>query len=227
LRSEDAPETPRDEGTADDGGPDSILPTPPAPEEADDETPPGELPPAIAGEPLTPAEQQKAWEAVSKWSLGAALQAKSLPNAPQAKILAEASKAASDLGIEFPELPQISGDANLQAAVIEGLRGELGVAVANAYASRLGESMAAAADLAIRSRLLLLTYLPGNADAALEAEGLRRAGEASGLPAELWSPLVKLVEQRAKFLEVRQAVFDLHRRVGAHLSEAAGSSFSQ
>ncbi|HEX6961935.1 MAG TPA: hypothetical protein VF175_08725, partial [Lacipirellula sp.] len=200
---------------------DSILPTPPVPEDSGDDAPSGETPSSMVAEPPTPAEQQRAWEAVSKWSLAAAIHAKGLPNAPQAPILAEAAKAATGLGITLPELPTASRDDNLEAAVIEGLRGELAVAVRNAFANRFGEAQAAAADLALRSHLLLLTYSPRNADAALEAEALRRAGEASGLPAELWTPLVELVAERAPFLEVRQAVFDLHRRVDAHLSEAA------
>ena len=199
-----------------------ILPTPSAAEEPGGALADGDwtTDPARAESP-TPAERRLAWQAVSKWSLAAAIHAKGLPSSPETAILDEASQAAAELGITLPELPTVPRQDDLQAAVIEGLRGELAVAARNAYANRWGEAEAATAELAIRSQLLLLTYSPRSADGALEAEGLRRAGEGSGLPSELWTPLVTLVEERAPFLEVRQGVFDLHRRVEAHLGSVA------
>jgi hypothetical protein len=205
--------------------PDSILPTPPeSPGTSGPES--GESPASTdSSAPTQPtpssAERRLAWQAVSKWTLAAAIYAKGLPRSPHAPILEESTGAARELGIELPQLPTTARQDDLEAAMIEGLRGELAVALRNALATRFGEEAGAAADLAVRSHLLLLTYSPRDADASLQAEGLRRAGDASGLPPEIWTPLVTLVEQRAPFLEVRQAVFDLHRGAEAHLAAAA------
>jgi hypothetical protein len=207
---------------------DSILPTPletpatPATTAGEDEAVSSAE--AAAPTPPTPAERRLAWQAMSKWTLAAAIYAKNLSRSPHAPILEEAVAAASELGLELPPLPTTPQPENLEAAVIEGLRGELAVALRNTFAARFGEAEGAAADVAVRSHLLLLTYSPRDADASLQAEGLRRAGEASGLPPELWTPLAALVEERASFLDVRQAVFDLHRRVDAHLAQAASST---
>jgi hypothetical protein len=210
------------EGDASPEPSDSILPTP---AESPQTTAPPDAAPLTSPELATPtaptpAERRLAWQAMSKWSLAAAIHAKGLPQSPEAPILEEARAAAAKLGLELPELPQTARPENLEAAVIEGLRGELGVGLRNTFANRFGEAEGAVADLALRSHLLLLTYSPRDADASLLAESLRKAGEASGLPAELWSPLVKLIEERGSFVDVRQAVFDLQRRVEAHLSEA-------
>ncbi len=198
----------------------SILPTPTPETSSADGAAEGEVP-EPAPIPPTPDVRRLAWQAASKWTLAAAIYAKALQRSPHTPILDEALAAASEIGVELPQLPTTASPDDLEAAVIEGLRGELGVALTNEYADALTPAEAAAADLAVRSHLLLLTYSPRESDALLQAEGLRRAGEASGLPEEVWTPLVTLLEQRAPFLDVRQAVFDLHRGADAHLTAAA------
>ena len=165
----------------------------------------------------TEEERRLVWEAASKWSLAAAIAAKGLEAGRYQPILDEAVAAAAKLDVELPPLPSGTEAGELEATVIEGLRGESGVALTNAVAKRFGPPEAAAADLAIRSHLLLLTYSPRSGDAALQAEALRRAAEASGLPAETWTPLVTLVDERAPFVEVRQAVFEQDKRVAEQL----------
>jgi hypothetical protein len=198
----------------------SILPTPDGlaadleqAESGEGEDAGGETPRLAA----TEAERRLVWEAASKWSLAAAIAAKGLEVGRYQPILDEALTAAAKLEVELPPLPTTAQASELEAAVIEGLRGESGVALTNAVAHRFGPAEAAAADLAIRSHLLLLTYSPRSGDALLQAEALRRAAEASGLPAETWTPLVTLVDERAPFVEVRQAVFEQSKRVADHL----------
>jgi hypothetical protein len=177
--------------------------------------------PAVA-EPSSPADRRLAWQAASKWSLAAAIYAKGLPGERYQPILTEADAAASDLGIELPLLPSAARREDLEASVIEALRGESAVTIANRFSAALGPAEAAAADLAIRSHLLLLTYSPRSGDAPLHAAALRQAAERSELRPETWQPLVELIERKAPFAEVRQAVFDLHRRADAELAEQAG-----
>jgi hypothetical protein len=134
-------------------------------------------------------------------------------------LLAEASAAAAALDIRLPSLPAPPNDRDRQAAVIEALRG-----TATDYAARFAERFtpadAALAELAIRSHLLLLVYLPRGDIAAAQAAAVRAAAEKSGLPASLWQPLVTLLEDRASFVAVRPAVFQLHRQVANYLSTA-------
>ena len=167
----------------------------------------------------TSDERRLAWEAASKWSLAAAFHAKGLDRLRQTN-LDEASAAAAQLRIELPPLPTTPQPGDLEATVIEGLRGESAVSLTNAFARRFGPAEASAADLAIRSRLLLLTYTPRSGDAALQAESLRRAAEASRLPADVWEQLVGLLDERAPFVAVRQAVFELDDRIAQHFGDA-------
>jgi hypothetical protein len=132
-------------------------------------------------------------------------------------ILDEAVAAANKLEVELPPLPTSEQSGALEATVIEGLRGESAVALTSAMANRFGSAEAALADLAVRSHLLLLTYSPRSGDATLQAEALRRAAEGSGLPAQVWEPLVKLLEERAPFDAVKRAALELDGRVANHL----------
>jgi hypothetical protein len=200
----------------------SVLPTPP--EETMDQPPTtGDT----ATEPTvvaTPEQRRLVWRAASKWSLAAAIHAKGLDASRYEPILAEAAAATRELGIELPPLPTASQPGDREGAVIEGLRGESAVTLMNALANQFGPAESAAADLAIRSHMLLLTYSPRSADAEMQVEALRRAGEASDISSEAWAPLVELLEQRAPFVDVRQAVFDLDRRATAFLSSEMNGS---
>jgi hypothetical protein len=197
--------------------PDPPAAAPPAPVTSFS-TEPDELPPA-ASPPTTENEQLHAWRAVSQWSLAAAMQAKGLDAAQYDPVLAEATAAAGAIGLELPPLPASDSDDSTEQAVIDSLRDDAGPAVAAALGKKFGAAEQAAAELSIQSRLWLLTYTPQNDAAVAEAAAARQAAQASGLPAELWAPLVQLVEARAEFLAVRQAVFDLDRRVEAHLKK--------
>ncbi len=205
----------------------SILPTPEGLAANLEQAGPGERSTEVGGRrgdlAATEEERRLVWEAASKWSLAAAYYAKGRDALRQSN-LNSARAAAATLDIELPQLPTTTAADNLQATVIEGLRGESAVALTNALANRFGAAEAAVADLAIRSHLLLLTYSPRSGDAALQAEALRRAAEASGLPAEAWTPLVTLIDERAPFVEVRRAVFELDDRVESFLASALGGA---
>jgi hypothetical protein len=221
--AQDFVQPPEDGGVEADVAVDPILPTPAETSQLPTTIGPAADPDAMAAA-ATPEQRRLAWRAASKWSLAAAIHAKGLAAARYEPILAEATASARELGLELPPLPMASRPGDLEGAVIEGLRGESAVALMNSLAHRFGPTESAAADLAIRSHLLLLTYSPRSADTALQAEALRRAAEASSLPAESWEPLLKLVQERAAFVDVRQAVFDLHRRVDGFLATDAASS---
>lgn len=189
----------------------------PAPATPSAEVPPIEVPPAEAAAPTSAPEQLQAWRAASQWALAAALYAKGQTADRYEPVLAEATAAAADIGLELPPLPTGESEAARQAAVVAALRDDAGPALAEMLGKQFGAAEQAAAELAIQSRLWLLTYSPQSDAVIAEAAAARQAAVASGLPAELWAPLVQLVEARGAFIDVRQAAFDLDRRVEAHL----------
>jgi hypothetical protein len=169
----------------------------------------------------TPHQRLLAWRAASKWSLAAAVYAKRLEPARYEPLQQEAAAAASELDLELPALPTTEDETEREAAVIEGLRTGVGIQLADAVEERFGAQAGAAARLAVSSHLLLLVYSPQEPDAVSHASALREAAEAAELPADLWQPLIALLESQAEYLPVRGAVFELHRQVEEHLGQAA------
>jgi hypothetical protein len=167
--------------------------------------------------PPTAEDRRRVWDAASKWSLAAAIYAKGLAPKRYEPILKEAEEAAAAIGLELPALP--TGDeGNREALVIETLKGQTATKLVRRIGERFTPAEAAAAELAIGTQVLLLTYSPRSDATEAHAEAMRRAAEASGLPAELWQPLLKRLDDRAPFIVVRLAVFDFHRRTVKHLA---------
>jgi hypothetical protein len=164
----------------------------------------------------TATDRRRVWEAASKWSLAAAIYSKGLAASRYEPILKQAEDAAAAIGVSLPPLPA-GDDANRQVLVIEALQGEPAAELARRIGERFTPAEAAAAELAFGTQVLLLTYSPRSDAAKEHAEAMRRAAEASGLPADLWQPLLKRLEDRAPFIVVRVAVFDFHRRTAKHL----------
>ena len=167
--------------------------------------------------PPTAEDRRRVWEAASKWSLAAAIYAKGLAASRSEPILKQAEEAAAAIGVSLPPLPT-GDDANREALVIESLKGETAKELVRRIGERFTPAEAAAAELAIGTQVLLLTYSPRSDSAKEHAEAMRRAAEASGLAAELWQTLLKRLDDRAPFIVVRVAVFDFHRRTAKHLS---------
>jgi len=169
----------------------------------------------------TRAQRQLVWQAASQWSLAAAIYAKGLDAQRYGPILDQANAAAQQLGIELPPLPTAGTDSQREASVIDSLRGEPAATLVQSIADRFTPAEAAAADLAIRTRLLLLTYTPRSAAAGEQAAAVRQSAEASGLPADVWQPLVELLDERAPFAAVRpELLFELDRRASKHFAAA-------
>jgi hypothetical protein len=165
----------------------------------------------------TPRQQLLVWRTASKWSLAVAAYAKGLEASRYEPLRREAAEAAAELDLDLPELPTAGDDSPLEAAVIDSLRTGSGAGLADVATERFGRKAGAAARLAVGSHLLLLAYSPQDPAAAAEAMALREAAETAELPAELWRPLTELLEKQAEFLDVRGAVFEMHRQVEEHL----------
>jgi hypothetical protein len=193
--------------------PTAVLVDPPAPVQNEDPAPP----PAFAAP--TSAERLAAWTLASNWSLVATLQTTGLAPNLYEEYLAAAREAGDSLGIATPPLPAGDTPAKLDAATIADLQSGAGPKLADAVSARLDDAAGAAARLAVQAHLLLLTYTPAGSTVWSDSADIRDAGVASGLPEELWRPLVEQLEQRADYLDVRKAVFNLRNGVAAHLAE--------
>ncbi|HYO24707.1 MAG TPA: hypothetical protein VEQ85_07135 [Lacipirellulaceae bacterium] len=175
--------------------------------------------PEAAG--ATPAERRHAWTLASEWGLAAAARAKQLPPAQYAKYLENAAAAGEALGVPLPALPADEDPGRLELMTLEALRQGDGPRLAAAIGARVDSTSAAAAQLALEIHALLLAYAPADPDVPQYVRSLRGAAVGSGLPAELWEPLVRLVDERAEFSAVRAEVFALRQRAAEHLAEAA------
>lgn len=169
----------------------------------------------------TPRQRLLIWQAASKWSLAAAMSARQLPAERYEQIRRDGEAAAAELGIELPPLAAPLPGQSLEQSVVATLGDATIVGVPSAIAERYGAAAAKLAELAIRSNLLLLTYSPRRSDLALQAVEMRAIAEASGLPTDAWTPLLKLLDEGAEYVAVRSAVFELHRRVESLLAEAS------
>lgn len=215
--SDESPAATADADSASTAAP-TAEPTTPAPPLAEApasiDPPVSEPPPEV--KTATPRERLLAWRAASKWSLAAAAYAKGLEASRYETLQREANEAASELGVELPELPTTDEEIEREAAIIDSLRTGAGAQLADAVEERFGSQAGAAARLAVSSHLLLLIYSPQDPNATAHAVALREVAEAADLPADLWQPLAELIESQAEFLDVRGAVFKLHQQVEEH-----------
>jgi len=219
--------------------PQGSAPDPPAPKDdlawldapAEVEAPAEVIPDEASGEKQieteaepTPAASSRTtiavWQMSSKWSLAAAYFAKGLGADRYGDLLEQAKYAAELMNIELPDFSELSDDARRQAAIASLLIEGAGSRLAESVAENNSEYHAALADLAIKTHALLLVYTPLNEDLDAIITTIRASAEKSALPAEIWLPLVELLEQRESFKDVKQAVFQLHERTAAHLSSS-------
>jgi hypothetical protein len=217
ANAESAAEPSADELFGGDSGPPPVVITAPAP--ATDTSATETITPAPPIASISPQERLDAWTLASSWSLAAGIAAKGLGPDRYEPMLAKAQQAAAALGVDVPLLPtadEESADAR-EAAVVAALRTGAGAELVRAIARRLDDAAGAAGQLAIDSHALLLSYSPSSSGAADAAAGIRAAGQSAELPAELWQPLVELLNDRADFKAIRGAVFGLHENVAGHL----------
>ena len=173
--------------------------------------------------PVAPARTSIAtWRMSSKWSLAAAYFAKGQGPDRYSESLELANYAARLLEVSLPELPEGVSDAERQRATVSFLIDDAGRQLVDQIGKHYGADQAALAELAIKSHALLLIYNPRNKELAPIVSAIDEAAKNSGLPENVWRELVDLLEQRAAFTSVKQAVFQLHQRVPVELADSRG-----
>jgi hypothetical protein len=82
----------------------------------------------------------------------------------------------------------------------------------------LGDDHAALFEVALKSNILLVQYQPDAPVSKLLAAAISQASERAQLPPDLVQPVLQAVDAQATVKEVRDAVFDMHDRIGQYLS---------
>ncbi len=163
-----------------------------------------------------------AWEMSSRWSMATALQAKGQDIDIYGARLERARDDARLLGIELPELPLHEEDADRLEGNLTFLLEEAGPQLAIRLGELHGADHAALVELATKTHVLLLNYSPNSPQLEPVIGAIRQAAESSGLPKEIWSELIDLLNARADFKQVKAAIFQLHQQASAFLGGESG-----
>jgi len=159
------------------------------------------------------------WRMCSEWSMAAALQAKGLDEQRYGVRLELAHGEAQRLGIDLPVLPSYEEGADRLSQNLTFLLAEAGPRLASELNNQYGIQLAALAELATKTHVLLLCYTPSSTRLEPVMDAIHQAAKSSGLPESVWRELVDLLAARADFKHVKAAIFQLHLRVLALLSE--------
>jgi len=158
-----------------------------------------------------------AWRMSSRWSLAAAIYAKGQGADRYSDLWKQANIAAEVVNGKLPEFPT-SDASDLEATVIGFLLDAGTKQLADPLAGEFDPQYAALAELAAKTNVLLLVYTPKSQQLERLVIEIRQAAEASGLPPELWSELVAMLERREPFADVKQQVLAMHTAVGDYLA---------
>ncbi len=164
-----------------------------------------------------PNTKLQAWRLGSYWSLAAAYYAKDASAESLQPRLQQAISAAEQLQIEVPELPEVIATDDRVATIVAYLHDQ-GPLLAKQIDQKFDSQHAALLQLAAKSYALLLVYSPRNKKRMPLVDQVEQSAHASGLPETVWRELVDLLRQRAPYLEVKLAVFTLHKQVEVNLS---------
>ena len=195
------------------------LPKERAPDELDDLL--GESAPEEEAKVAPGVAALAAWQLGSNWSMAVALHAKGRGSDTYGEQLDQAVYGAKLLEIDPPPLPNLEPGKQSEKETIDFLLGEAGPAVAAHLQERHGSRCSSLTKLAVESHGLLLMYSPQSTRLESVIDNIRTAAQTSHLPEEVWRELVELLESRAPFSQVKQAVFQLHKRALQHLSAIA------
>jgi hypothetical protein len=135
--------------------------------------------------------------------------------------LAHSRQLAESLGTSLKELPPIAtGDRDAAMVAMAKYLITEGQRIGRDIAAKNGADHVALFELGLKSNVLLVLYEPRSAVSEALANSLAQAREASGLPTQLWQPLLNAVAEVREPEVVRRLVFELHENVERSLAAA-------
>jgi hypothetical protein len=163
-----------------------------------------------------------AWILGSKLSLAALANDRGIAPEDVPKWFEEAQAAAAALNVQIIPLPERAESQNSEPAskAVLGYVLDQEKTISKQLASSVGDQDAAVFQLAMRSNLLLLLNSPGSKAVETISKSVAALGPRTGLPAELWQPLLDTLAQGATPADVRTQVRQMHTDIGRHLAES-------
>jgi hypothetical protein len=136
----------------------------------------------------------------------------------------QAQTAAKQLGVTVSELPAPAATSETSPASKQVMNYLLvdGQRIGRELTKLYGPETAALFEVAIKSNILLLLYAPGSAEGASIADAVSDAAPRAKLPADLWKPLVDVLDRQLPASDVRLAVQKMHTDVNEYLTGPAG-----
>lgn len=159
-----------------------------------------------------------AWMLGNKLSLAVLLAESGREPDLAADYLSQAQAAANKLGLGTVSLPTPTGDRVTQSAAYLGyLLREQGVRFGSQLKAEHGTNAASYYEFALKSNLLILLYAPGDSTALALTRRLQEIAGDLHLPSGTTDDLVTAVQDRGSEDVVKDAVFDLNKRMAQHL----------
>jgi hypothetical protein len=166
-----------------------------------------------------------AWTLGSKFSLAALANDRGIVPESVPQWFEEARAAAQSLNVPLDDLPPRPTDASTDAPSREVLGYILNQekAIGDRLSTDFGDDHAAIFRIAIRSNLLRVLSTPGSKPVETLATSLAELGPRSGLPKELWQPLLDRTAADSTPAAIRAAVPQMHASVEAYLTAEQSS----
>jgi hypothetical protein len=166
---------------------------------------------------------------LNAWLLGSRLSLAALANDRRStseniqKWLAESKSVAASLKTAVADLPEpgpSEGEGTASRRVLNYLVIQ-GQQIGRDLTNKHGPSHAALFEVALKSNLLLVLYVPRSSSTDAIATAINKAAPLAQLPADLWRPLLDMLANRAEPVNVRRAVVNFHKEVERHLAGRA------
>lgn len=164
--------------------------------------------------------RRAAWQLGSKLSLAALAQGHGMDAEQVATWIHDARQAAEFLGTSFAELPKSATDGDSQTTTNTAHRYLLqqGQQIWQDLSKTHGLDHAALFEIAVKSNVLLVLYEPGGSTAKAISAAIAQSAPRTGLPANLWRPLLEAMDQELPPAELHAAVRQMHAAVDHHLA---------
>jgi hypothetical protein len=178
--------------------------------------------PDAAAPPVTNAKLY-AWLLGSRLSLAALANDRGSASENIQKWLAESKSVAASLETAVADLPEpgpSEGEGTASRRVLNYLVIQ-GQQIGRDLTNKHGPSHAALFEVALKSNLLLVLYVPRSSSTDAIATAINKAAPLAQLPADLWRPLLDMLANRADPVNVRRAVVNFHTDVERHLAGRA------
>ena len=135
----------------------------------------------------------------------------------------DARTAAKLLGTSVADLPEpaAASDTTLASRQVIDYLVANGQRIGPELSKQYGAEQSALFEIALKSNILLLLYSPDTSAGGSVAAAISQVAPKAKLPAELWQPLVDVLNKKATQSEVRAAVRKMHVDVDQYLSQSA------